>query len=523
MADDEITEELNEVINDAPIVRLEQKITPRQTLMQECYEWATNEFVCYRYANQLFLEAKIMTREHEDAKGKKTIEEVAQENPRFQALGFRPLATVDLDGVILLEAEQDGKIERLSIHDWKLRLREYTTLSTDLKCVDTYLRNFVKNHEPKIVHSSEIYVDSDGIMKVDYDSGVLVEDTLKLVRDFYLKATHPHAFAGMFGWSLMEPWFYNLKANGHMSIQAPQILFDGVSKAGKTPIQEAFIVKGFNQTDSGAYYHRNRSKRDFTKTKQTTFTNKPGIQDEIDQEWLDNWLMIFKAYSQTNDIASSGRSDRTMYDDEGKRTYALASNENLDLAKNEAGKNRTIRFSFRQRERLRVDKKAWDTFYNSLPMGFLMDIMRELFDGKNVNDLYSEASKFRDKMSWIDYAIDAVNELLESYDLEPFPEVIEDVDEEESDVFNVAYALLTEWDKLHASDNYVDPQDGSTVIRKKKYTLIWMNLTSMWMTKKMASILILWLTPIRQSAGKRAIISSGQPLPIGSITYLRTG
>ena len=338
--------------------------------------------------------------------------------------------------------------------------------------INAWAEQAVANGKAVNYRSSPIFVDSEGIIHVDYPHVGDVGDIVTNLRGFHDHATHPLAYRTVLAWALMAPLHDELKRHADVSrrIQAPQIMMAGKTQGGKTPIGDFYIGKGYARPKDAYFYPFQTVRTTFTLMRHLGESNLPALFDDLPGDWLATHADDLKAYVQTGHFGDRGRSDQTITEYRGKRSFIGTVNSSIRIDDDLAASMRIIILRFTEQNRNRKDLQAWNALLNGLPDGFMYEIFRFMFEGQKIKDIAREAEKFQSPADWINYVIGKLNMLSQWFGIPEWPSFEgEDSVEEDSNAMEVAQAFLAEWERIQRnSDEYYNSQTDQN-IKSVKY------------------------------------------------------
>ncbi len=261
----------------------------------------------------------------------------------------------------------------------------------------------------------------DGVIHVDYEIG----NNSKILSDlfnFYPKATHPDYFLENLGYNLISPFHNDLKHLGNSVIQTPLLLAEGVTKGAKTSIPVFFIGKGFALPKDKFLYGLERVKTQADLNVHANETNIPMIIDDVKTSWLEKNKDSLKSYVQTGVFADRGKQNGIELNElKGQRSIIFTLNDKYKIDTDLAITNRIFIERFTKFHSGRRNKPLFLKFEKSMPSGFMYSLIRELFDGKKIIDIYNEVENLEDPIDWLNYGIQYINSLCKKYNLPEFP------------------------------------------------------------------------------------------------------
>ena len=321
--------------------------------------------------------------------------------------------------------------------------------------------------------TSPVAVIRDRIL-VDYSSQQDISQILKILRDFYDKASNQAAYLATLGWSLLAPLHHELKVKSKRGIQAPLIVESGKTQGGKTGLGDLYCGKGFNQDREGYFYPYQRIRSQFTLAKAWSQSNLPCVDDDMPPTWILQNKEDIKAYVQTGHFADRGRPDQTINKYKGLRSSITTINDDIRIDDDLALTLRLILLRFTEQEKKRKNLSAWNELFSNLPDGFLYPILQSALGGKEINDLLKDVEKFENPTDWVNYGIDLVNRLCEKNSLPGFPHFQSQNNEERylSNATEIAQAFQGEWERIKSSEEEYQESDGDggeRSVKKVKY------------------------------------------------------
>ena len=292
----------------------------------------------------------------------------------------------------------------------------------------------------------------DGVIHVDYEIG----NNSKILSDlfnFYPKATHPDYFLENLGYNLISPFHNDLKHLGNSVIQTPLLLAEGVTKGAKTSIPVFFIGKGFALPKDKFLYGLERVKTQADLNVHANETNIPMIIDDVKTSWLEKNKDSLKSYVQTGVFADRGKQNGIELNElKGQRSIIFTLNDKYKIDTDLAITNRIFIERFTKFHSGRRNKPLFLKFEKSMPSGFMYSLIRELFDGKKIIDIYNEVENLEDPIDWLNYGIQYINSLCKKYNLPEFPSLkAKKLLDHDTNAMEVAQAFIGEWERINDS------------------------------------------------------------------------
>ncbi len=309
------------------------------------------------------------------------------------------------------------------------------------------------------LYASSPIVVIDDVVRVNYEQRHETAPILKTLFDFYPYASHQDAYKALFAWAIVSPLHDELKRRSIKGIQTPVAILTGKTKGGKTTLGNIFIGKGFSLSQDDYFYPYNRVATRFSLMKHLGETNLPALFDDLPSNWILTHKEDLKSYVQTGHFGDRGRGDQTLTEYRGRRSFIGTINDDIRVDDDLALSLRLLLIRFTEYNRQRKDKRKFDLMFDSLPDGFMYEIFRAIFEGKNINDILREVEKFENVEDWINYGINKINELCGPYGIEVFSEFKSDAAslDAPSNAMEIALAMKAEFKRIeHSIKEYID-------------------------------------------------------------------
>jgi len=392
--------------------------------------------------------------------------EVESVHDVFRFVGFLgPVLMIDqkIPG-IKFKTPWDENGMKLSISDFLTFVKStYSLTTTQLQSfksvMDALVIEEARNGNTEDFLTSPIIVLND-VIKVEFQDMDNAENLRKL-RNFYEITTNQRAYLLTLGWSILAPFHYALKTRAKGTIQCPLLVFSGRTKGGKTALASFFVGQGFNQSKDDYFFTAESIRTPFTLMKHLSESNLPCVIDDVPSSFNLIHKDALKSYVQTGHFGDRGRGDQTLTQYKGARSFIETSNEDLVLDEDLAFNNRIIQEKYTKDSADKKNLLAWNDFIYSLPPGFLISIIRELFNGQSINDLLREVEKFDNGIEWINFALDKLNTLCDKYGIPQFPRYEKNTEKDfNTYAIEIAQAFIAEDQRIKNSEEMVWEDDG---------------------------------------------------------------
>ena len=382
--------------------------------------------------------------------------------------------------VIMIDGEMpgikinlNGIVDVFEVRDALAFFRsEFAIPQNKMQNLGEILRSYVSQEVSK--GNFEQYASSpitvvNNIIRVNSEKRHELGSILLSIRNFHPEASHREAFVSFFSWALLAPLHDELKRRSAKGIQTPIVMLSGKTRAGKTTLGNLYIGKGYDLQQDEYFYPYNRVYTRFALMKHLGESNLPALFDDLLGDWILKHKEDLKSYVQTGHFGDRGRGDQTLTEYKGRRSFAGTINDDIRIDDDFALSLRLLILWFKESHRQRKNKAKFDAMFETLPDGFMYDIFRAIFEGKNINDVLREVERFDDVEDWINYGIGRINELLRKHNLEGFPRFFDDEDSTQvSNAQAVAQAFIAENDRIEASrETKTDHGTGEPITRQR--------------------------------------------------------
>jgi len=365
---------------------------------------------------------------------------------------------------------------KFSIADFLTFARSMYSLTTaqvqSLKLVlDAFVTEEDSNGNVEDFLTSPINVFND-MIQVDFPD-LNNAESLKKLRDFYEITTNRRAYLLTLGWSVIAPFHYVLKSKATGIIQAPLLVFTGRTKGGKTALASFFVGRGFNQSKDGYFFGNEAIRKIFTFMKHMSETNLPAVLDDVPASFNSDHRDALKSYVQTGNFGDRGHGDQTLTQYKGARSFIETLNEDIMLDEDLAFNNRIIQEKYTKDSAEKKNLAQWNDFINSIPSGFMISIVKELFNGQNIDDILREVETFENGIQWINFGLNKLNTLCNKYGIPPFPSY-DRTSEKDFNTYavEISQAFIAEDQRIKTSEEEYwedDGDGGERATKKVKY------------------------------------------------------
>ena len=322
-----------------------------------------------------------------------------------------------------------------------------------IEVLNSMAQNFKETGNYEELNISPVSISDDRKIQVKYAQKNNAE-ILKILRGYYEDSVNQRAYLALLGFLLTSLLHYDLKTLSKSVIQVPLVMFTGPTKATKTSLPSFFLGKGFDISDKSEYlypYERIRTQSAFNNHLTESYT--PMLLDDTNPEWIYQHEEQIKDYGQTGIFASRGkRSGIGTNEFLGFRSFMVTSNDNYRVDHSLATSNRFIIVKFGLENIIRKNREKWNQFRNSLPEGFMLSLMYEIFNEVLIDDILKEVEQFDTASDFVNYGISLLNKLCTKYGIPEFPYYTQDdTPDVDSYAYEVAEGFISEHEKIQNS------------------------------------------------------------------------
>ena len=324
-----------------------------------------------------------------------------------------------------------------------------------------------KSKKLEVMYSNHIHVGRDGIIACSYPKEFDIKAILQALSEFLPYSTHPDALLSSISRNLLSPLHFEIKKRVGIVTKIPFGLLQGTTGAGKTPISELVMARGYDQKRSEWFFQYENVKTFFSLMKHLTTSNLPCLYSDVNGAWLYQNKESFKSYSQSGNIASRGTSEQTLTEYVGYRTFDIDTNSTVRPDDDAALSGRFSSYLFTTDNKRRVNRQRFLDFIKNVPVGFMYGLFKECFVGKTIEQVVAEVEGFERSAQWEDYGVQKLNELCNKYGINRFSFQRFGITSVETNAENVAYAFIDQWFKDHEESEVYDSQTDASVRRRK--------------------------------------------------------
>ena len=336
-----------------------------------------------------------------------------------------------------------------------------------IEILSAFALSEAKTKKLETVYNNHIHVSNDGIIACTYPKEFNIEQILRALSDFLPHSTHPDALLSSIARNLLSPLHFEIKKRVGIVTKVPFGLLQGTTGAGKTPISELVMARGYDQKRDEWFFQYENVKTFFSLMKHLTASNLPCLYSDVNGAWLYQNKESFKSYSQSGNIASRGTSEQTLNEYIGYRTFDIDTNSTVRSDDDAALSGRFSSYLFTTDNKKRVNRQKFLDFIKNVPVGFMYGLFNACFRGKPIEQIVAEVEGFEKSTQWEDYGVQRLNELCEAYGVSKFAFKRQEITSVESNAENIAYAFIDQYFKDHEETDSYDYQTGTNIQKRK--------------------------------------------------------
>jgi hypothetical protein len=366
-----------------------------------------------------------------------------------------------------IELILDNQKFALSLDD-AIRLieRKYRLTQAQMQKLIQILDSYINENRKNAVNYSKSPVSIDSnLIKINCKK-LGNKKILENLRNFNDKSSHPDAYLALLGFSNISALHYDLKIRSQDAIiKTPIPILYGKSGAGKTPLATFFIGRGFDQDKKDYLLGIERAKSQATLNIHLNKTNFPAIIDDIKNSWIQQYKENLKSYVQTGIFADRGKPNAVeMNEFKGMRSMVFTMNDDFKIDLDEAITRRFVPLKFTEYNKARTNSSEFLKFTKSVPSGFMLSLMAEIFDNTNINDVLNEVETFENTDQWINYGIKKINGLCKKYGVQEFPYFKTAYSEDYTGyAFEIAQSFMSEYERMKDTNYHSKLQNELTI------------------------------------------------------------
>lgn len=366
-------------------------------------------------------------------------------------------------------------------------------LGHDRKMISIFFLHYIKENTKNAVeyHADPVYWDTDDIARIIWlDDNhrpvpfpqMNVKDILMTLHDLHNITTHPDAFVQTMVWSMLAP--FSLYFRKHR-IPVPFKAQVGAREAAKTEMSLLFVADGFNRDMQDTLIGENEIFTQFTVMKLLSSGKLPMVFDDVSNTLLQKREAFFKNIYLGLKAGTRGRADQQVLEYANTRNFILTINTEMDV--DAASESRYVIDRFTQEHAKRQNISLYNTLKHKLPGGFLLAIMREIFDGVSMKKIMDSAiagvrNRSEQNYALLRYFMHQLNGLCVKLGIPPFPITgVTTFADPTNPMEMVCQEIMSAYDKYRDVDDmgrirgvspYI-PGDMIDVQRLDQVTMIW--------------------------------------------------
>ena len=319
---------------------------------------------------------------------------------------------IDDNGDIFYHATIDGKTDYYSFDGVKDALNKHKITGSHLEKIIEFLTLYAidksRLQNAEHIHPDIIYLDKEGIIRLENPYKFPVSDILKKLYEFYLISSSPDNFLINLAYMGMAPLSYHIRKN---NLMFPNLINSGFAGAGKTSNLILLANKGYGHPE--LHFIRNDLKTFYTLMQAISKTTSPVTLEDVDMEWFRNLASMLKGSADTANAGSRGNMNKVdKY--EAKSQICIDTNDSID--KEIAQMDRYIVCNYSAEARAKINIGQFEKLRSEIPTGFMYSVFEAVFSGLKlqdvINEVYNVGNRDDIKRSILTYVIKKLNALM---------------------------------------------------------------------------------------------------------------
>jgi hypothetical protein len=319
---------------------------------------------------------------------------------------------IDDNGEYFYHATIDGKTDYYTFDGVKDALNRHGITGSHKERVLEFLtyyamdKNKINNAEH--IHPDIIYLDKEGIIRLDNPYKFPVSDILKQLYGFYLISSSPDNFLINTAYMAIAPLSYHIRKN---NLMFPYLINSGFAGAGKTTNLMLLANTGYAHPE--LHFTRNDLKTFYTLMQAVSKTTSPMTLEDVDMDWFRNLSPMLKGSADTVNAGSRGNINKVdKY--ESKSQICIDTNDSID--REIAQMDRYIVCNYTAEARAKINIGQFEKLRSETPMGFMYSVFEAIFSGVKlkdvIKDIYTVSNRQEVKINILKYVIDKINALM---------------------------------------------------------------------------------------------------------------
>ena len=319
---------------------------------------------------------------------------------------------IDDNGDYFYHATIDGKTDYYTFDGVKDALNRHGITGSHKEKVLEFLtyytmdKNKINNAEH--IHPDIIYLDKEGIIRLDNPYKFPVLDILKKLHAFYSISTSPDNFLINMAYMAIAPLSYHIRKN---NLMFPNLINSGFAGAGKTSNLMLLANKGYAHPE--LHFIRNDLKTFYTLMQAVSKTISPITLEDVDMDWFRNLSSMLKGSADTVNAGSRGNMNKVdKY--ESKSQLCIDTNDSIDREIAQMDRYIVCNYSAEAREKINIGQ--FEKLRSEIPTGFMYPVFEAIFSGVKlqdvINEVYNVGNRDDIKKSILTYVIKKLNALM---------------------------------------------------------------------------------------------------------------